>query len=175
MFTGLKRGRLRLQRFRQCNVDDFLVSLQKLDKRSDIVVSLLLYGKTERETGEVVHVSHSRVAQLFSRAVASIGDSMLLLEWERRIAEAGDDGWKIALGVPVGILPLSIRTRNVLASMAIRERKNLTVRDLVVRWEIDLLREQCFGRKSLAELVAVLEKYGLCLGIDPAQLPTVEA
>jgi len=58
-------------------------------------------------------------------------------------------------------LELSVRSSNCLLAMGIH-----TVRDLIERTELDLLRTKNFGRKSLQEIKDVLVSLGLSLGAE---------
>jgi DNA-directed RNA polymerase subunit alpha len=62
---------------------------------------------------------------------------------------------------PVEDLELSVRSQNCLKAANIR-----TMADLVKREEADMLKFRNFGRKSLAELTAIIEEYGLTFGWD---------
>lgn len=62
---------------------------------------------------------------------------------------------------PVDELELSVRSHNCLRSADIK-----TIAELVRRTESELLRFRNFGRKSLAELAAIVEEKGLTFGMD---------
>ncbi len=64
------------------------------------------------------------------------------------------------LKTPVDELELSVRSHNCLRAANIR-----TIADLVRRDESELLKFRNFGRKSLAELSAIIEEYGLTFGM----------
>jgi DNA-directed RNA polymerase subunit alpha len=64
------------------------------------------------------------------------------------------------LRTPVSELELSVRSSNCL-----REANIKTIADLVRKTEQDLLNYRNFGKKSLAEITAILEKMGLSLGM----------
>ncbi len=64
------------------------------------------------------------------------------------------------LKTPVDELELSVRSHNCLRAANIR-----TIADLVRREESELLKFRNFGRKSLAELSAIIEEYGLTFGM----------
>lgn len=66
-----------------------------------------------------------------------------------------------ALLMSVDDLELSVRSHNCLRSANIR-----TIADLVRRDEAELLKFRNFGRKSLAELSAIVEELGLSFGMD---------
>ncbi len=75
---------------------------------------------------------------------------------------------------PIDHLDLSVRSMNCLKSDNV-----FYVGDLVMRSEPDMLRTPNFGRKSLTEIKAVLDKMGLGLGMKienwpPQGLPPVE-
>jgi len=65
------------------------------------------------------------------------------------------------LRTPVDELELSVRSHNCLRAANIR-----TIADLVRRDEGELLKFRNFGRKSLAELSAIIEEFGLSFGMD---------
>jgi len=65
------------------------------------------------------------------------------------------------LRMPVEELELSVRSQNCLKAANIK-----TIADLVRRQEADMLKFRNFGRKSLAELTAVIEEFGLTFGMD---------
>jgi DNA-directed RNA polymerase subunit alpha len=65
------------------------------------------------------------------------------------------------LKMSVDELELSVRSHNCLRSANIK-----TLADLVRRNESELLKFRNFGRKSLAELSAIVEEYGLTFGMD---------
>lgn len=66
-----------------------------------------------------------------------------------------------ALMMSVDDLELSVRSHNCLRSANIK-----TIADLVRRDEAELLKFRNFGRKSLAELSAIVEELGLSFGMD---------
>src|SRR5439155_1108200 len=64
-------------------------------------------------------------------------------------------------------LELSVRSYNCLKNAEIR-----TIRDLVQKTEVEMLRTKNFGRKSLNEIKEILAEMGLSLGMkldEPAQ------
>jgi DNA-directed RNA polymerase subunit alpha len=65
------------------------------------------------------------------------------------------------LMISVDELELSVRSHNCLRSANIK-----TLADLVRRSESELLKFRNFGRKSLAELSAIVEELGLSFGMD---------
>ncbi len=65
------------------------------------------------------------------------------------------------LSQPVDELDLSVRSHNCLKAASIK-----TIGDLVRREEDEMLKFRNFGRKSLQELVEVLEERGLHFGMD---------
>jgi DNA-directed RNA polymerase subunit alpha len=65
------------------------------------------------------------------------------------------------LKMSVDELELSVRSHNCLRSANIK-----TIADLVRKDESELLKFRNFGRKSLAELSAIVEELGLTFGID---------
>ena len=67
----------------------------------------------------------------------------------------------VILGQSVDDLDLSVRAQNCLRAASIK-----TIGDLVRREESEMLKFRNFGRKSLLELVEVLEDRGLRFGMD---------
>ncbi len=65
-------------------------------------------------------------------------------------------------------LDLSVRSANSLKNANIH-----TLRDLVARTEKDMLETKNFGKKSLEEVMDLLDKLGLSLGMSVPELPTV--
>jgi len=65
------------------------------------------------------------------------------------------------LAQPVDELDLSVRSHNCLKAASIK-----TIGDLVRREENEMLKFRNFGRKSLQELIEVLEERGLHFGMD---------
>ena len=65
------------------------------------------------------------------------------------------------LKTPVDELELSVRSHNCLKSADIRYMSDLVKKD-----ESDMLKFRNFGRKSLAELIEIIEDYGLSFGMD---------
>ena len=65
------------------------------------------------------------------------------------------------LGQSVDDLDLSVRAQNCLRAASIK-----TIGDLVRREESEMLKFRNFGRKSLLELVQVLDERGLRFGMD---------
>ena len=84
-------------------------------------------------------------------------------ETERVEAEHEAEASKVRekLKMSVDELELSVRSHNCLRSANIR-----TLADLVRRDEGELLKFRNFGRKSLAELSAIVEEMGLSFGMD---------
>ncbi len=84
-------------------------------------------------------------------------------ETERVEAEQEAEFSKVRekLRLSVDELELSVRSHNCLRSANIR-----TLADLVRRDEGELLKFRNFGRKSLAELSAIVEEMGLSFGMD---------
>jgi DNA-directed RNA polymerase subunit alpha len=62
---------------------------------------------------------------------------------------------------PVDELELSVRSHNCLKAANIK-----TIADLVSKDEGDMLKFRNFGRKSLAELIEIVEEFGLSFGMD---------
>ena len=65
------------------------------------------------------------------------------------------------LRTPVDELELSVRSHNCLKSADIKY-----MADLVKKDESDMLKFRNFGRKSLAELIEIIEDFGLSFGMD---------
>ena len=65
------------------------------------------------------------------------------------------------LNMPGEELELSVRSANCLKAARI-----VTIEDLVQKTENEMLKFRNFGRKSLNELTAILESYGLAFGFD---------
>jgi DNA-directed RNA polymerase subunit alpha len=65
------------------------------------------------------------------------------------------------LKTPVDELELSVRSHNCLKSADIKYMSDLVKKD-----ESDMLKFRNFGRKSLAELIEIIEDYGLSFGMD---------
>ncbi len=84
-------------------------------------------------------------------------------EGEKEVAEQDTEAARIRkiLKTPVDDLELSVRSHNCLRAANIK-----TLADLVRREEIELLKFRNFGRKSLAELSAIVEEFGLTFGMD---------
>lgn len=78
---------------------------------------------------------------------------------EAQEAEAGRV--RRVLLTPVDELELSVRSHNCLKAANIH-----TIADLVSRQENELLKFRNFGRKSLAELTAIIDQFGLTFGMD---------
>ena len=84
--------------------------------------------------------------------------------------DSGEDGFekdsefariRKILQTSVDDLELSVRSHNCLRAANIK-----TIADLVRRDEPELLKFRNFGRKSLAELSEIVDKYGLMFGMD---------
>ena len=69
------------------------------------------------------------------------------------------------LSRPVSELDLSVRSANCLRAADIH-----TLGDLVVKPESEMLKYRNFGKKSLSEIEAFLDEYGLHLGMDLSEL-----
>lgn len=65
------------------------------------------------------------------------------------------------LKTPVDELELSVRSHNCLKAADIK-----TIADLVRKDESEMLKFRNFGRKSLAELIEIIEGFGLSFGMD---------
>lgn len=69
------------------------------------------------------------------------------------------------LDMSIEELELSIRANNCLRQASIK-----TIRELVVRTDVDMLKTKNFGKKSLEEIKRVLSELGLHLGMLPEEL-----
>lgn len=74
------------------------------------------------------------------------------------------------LNMPVEELELSVRSANCLKAARI-----VTIEDLVQKTENEMLKFRNFGRKSLNELTAILESYGLAFGFDVTEYQGIAA
>ncbi|MEG1528501.1 MAG: DNA-directed RNA polymerase subunit alpha [Clostridia bacterium] len=74
------------------------------------------------------------------------------------LVDGGTDVKKKVLDMSVDDMDLSVRSFNCLKRAGIQ-----TVEDLTKRSEDDMLKVRNLGRKSLDEVIAKLESYGLCL------------
>ncbi len=72
---------------------------------------------------------------------------------------------KKLLQMPVDELELSVRSSNCLRAAEIT-----TLGDLVQKTESEMLKYRNFGKKSLSELQNVLERFGICFGMNLAEL-----
>lgn len=153
-----------LQEFREKNLACYLSAVEKLDKRSSIVVSWLMAGKTASEVGKVVKVSAPRVLQIFSALSRKITHSLLAQEAEesfkRLIREESRGSLDEVLAQRWEVFPLTVRTQNCLRAIGA-----VTIRDLVAKTEVELLELPNLGRKSLMELRSAVEALGLYLGM----------
>ncbi|MCD6168952.1 MAG: DNA-directed RNA polymerase subunit alpha [Candidatus Latescibacteria bacterium] len=95
----------------------------------------------------------------------------LFVDFKEEPREAGEeiDQEKIRLRkllqMPVDELELSMRSSNCLRAAEIK-----TLGDLVQKTESEMLKYRNFGKKSLSELQNVLAKFGLCFGMNLAEL-----
>jgi DNA-directed RNA polymerase alpha subunit len=64
----------------------------------------------------------------------------------------------------------SIRTRNCLESVGVR-----TLNQLAIQREADLLKIRAFGKTSLRECKAILERHGMRLGYPSSPTPSSDA
>ena len=89
---------------------------------------------------------------------------------EEKAVESKEDAelWE-KLKMPVTELELSVRSANCL-----REEKIKTLEQLVRKTESDMLKYRNFGKKSLAEINAVLTELGLSLGMKLPKRPKKE-
>ncbi|MFH0732059.1 MAG: DNA-directed RNA polymerase subunit alpha [Candidatus Omnitrophota bacterium] len=71
-----------------------------------------------------------------------------------------DEELQAKLKVPVSELELSVRSANCLEKAKIK-----TIGDLVSRSESEMLKYRNFGKKSLNEIMAILDKMGISLGM----------
>ncbi len=95
----------------------------------------------------------------FFVAIDTSADELLTGDEDSKLLEMRE-----MLAESVGDLKLSVRAQNCLKAANIR-----TLGDLVRRDEQEMLKFRNFGRKSLRELVVVLEDRGLNFGMDVSQ------
>jgi DNA-directed RNA polymerase subunit alpha len=81
-----------------------------------------------------------------------------------------DASLEALLGKEIDQLELSVRSVNSLKNANIH-----TLRDLVVKSEKDMLETKNFGKKSLEEVLQVLEGLGLSLGTELPDRPASSA
>ena len=91
-------------------------------------------------------------------------DTVPITAMQSGAIEAQSQHTREMLAQPVDELELSVRAQNCLKAANIK-----TIGDLVRRGEQEMLKFRNFGRKSLQELVVVLEDRGLNFGMDVAQ------
>lgn len=70
----------------------------------------------------------------------------------------------------IGIRKAEVEIFNSFPSRARRAFKHLSLRDLLILGESQLLRTSQFGRKTLCDLQTVLKEYGLTTHMDPGIL-----
>ncbi len=80
---------------------------------------------------------------------------------EEEEEEEEDLGFKELISKPISELELSVRSANCLEAANIK-----TIGDLVVKTEAQMLKYKNFGKKSLSEIVAILQTMGLGLGVN---------
>ncbi len=137
---------------------------------------------------ELATISRTKLATTRDVGVKTTNEILALVEWARseglaQIAEAGGtaileppDARIVLEPVPIPLdrlliqcrrLPLSARTRNCLSALCVSR-----VGDLVRLTPLYLMRQQNFGRRSLAELQGILKRLDLGLGLHlPAWPP----
>ena len=91
-------------------------------------------------------------------------DAAPIMEVEEQEIDIESQRMRDMLAQPVDELELSVRAQNCLKAANIK-----TIGDLVRRGESEMLKFRNFGRKSLQELVVVLEDRGLNFGMDVMQ------
>jgi DNA-directed RNA polymerase subunit alpha len=104
-----------------------------------------------------------------SISVAILRDHLrLFAEWGEKVEiqrteeiDEEREKMKKVLSIKVSDLELSVRSSNCLKSAGI-----LTLRDLVQKTESEMLKFPNFGKKSLTELIRVLNECGLSFGMD---------
>jgi DNA-directed RNA polymerase subunit alpha len=122
---------------------------------------LILEVETDGSLTPVEAVTHAGKIlrdhiQLFINFDAEPETEKLETKEQAKIAEI-----RKKLTMSVDDLELSVRSHNCLRSANIK-----TIADLVRRDEAELLKFRNFGRKSLAELSAIVEELGLSFGMD---------
>lgn len=82
-------------------------------------------------------------------------------ESPKREREDEEEELRKLLLMPITEIELSVRAANCIANAQIK-----TIGDLVQKTEADMLKYRNFGKKSLAEIKAILENMGLTLGMQ---------
>ncbi|MFA7001943.1 MAG: DNA-directed RNA polymerase subunit alpha, partial [Candidatus Omnitrophota bacterium] len=80
---------------------------------------------------------------------------------EEEEEEEEDHAFKDLIAKPISELELSVRSANCLEAASIK-----TIGDLVQKTEAQMLKYKNFGKKSLAEITAILTAMGLALGMN---------
>lgn len=80
---------------------------------------------------------------------------------EEEEEEEEDDEFKELIAKPISELELSVRSANCLEAANIK-----TIGDLVQKTEAQMLKYKNFGKKSLAEITAILTGMGITLGMN---------
>jgi DNA-directed RNA polymerase subunit alpha len=80
---------------------------------------------------------------------------------EEEEEEEEDHAFKDMIAKPISELELSVRSANCLEAASIK-----TIGDLVQKTEAQMLKYKNFGKKSLAEITAILTSMGLTLGMN---------
>jgi DNA-directed RNA polymerase subunit alpha len=84
------------------------------------------------------------------------------VEFEEEIeTEDKEDTLQKLLNMPINEIELSVRSSNCIKSANIQ-----TIGDLARRTEMEMLKYRNFGKKSLEEIKAILNRLGLSLGMD---------
>jgi DNA-directed RNA polymerase alpha subunit len=112
-----------------------------------------------RRIAEEIGISKDRVGQVEAMALRKLANAIsALLAKAAILAKPFEEQSAAALDIRVDELGLSERSANCLKYDHI-----VTVRDLVQKTDGEMLRLPNFGRKSLAEIRAVLGELGLSL------------
>jgi DNA-directed RNA polymerase subunit alpha len=80
---------------------------------------------------------------------------------EEEDEEEEDTAFKELVAKPISELELSVRSANCLEAASIK-----TIGDLIQKTEAQMLKYKNFGKKSLAEITAILTGMGLGLGMN---------
>jgi hypothetical protein len=121
------------------------LDLSKLDERQRQVLQWRNEGKTWGAIGGQLNVTPSRASQIYAEA------------W-RKVARRRLPDEPLTLESPVTIFDFSVRTGNCLKNEGI-----VTLNDLLMRSEAELLRMPNFGRRSMGEVNEALAQHGFKL------------
>lgn len=174
---------------RYVDFEDFNLSPRELN-----VMWQMLQGKSRREIGMGLNLSHDRVRQIWQKALRKMvwakgtferlqeenehlkqtlfekNKEIAILKGEAKadfIVTSETSRISRILAISVDDLDLSYRSRNCL-----RHGHNVkNLRDVCRLHRSDLLRTRNFGKKSLTEINELLDHYGLSFGMDVDKYP----